>query len=316
MGKRIFLNIAMLFVCLAMMGQAKKPALMVFPSNVWCSTNNCMTTFNNQGVTEYVPDYNKALNTNADLSAVISKIGGLMSDRGFPLKDLGQTMRSLNNNNALNSVSVSRSSGAKIQESPLDRLMRVAKCDIRLEVEWTVSQIGPKKQVRYVLKGLDAYTNTQVAEASGVGPQSFSADVPVLLEEAVIDKMDGFCSQLQAHFDDMLENGRAILIDIQVFDGAGVDLEKEYDGKELIDIIDDWFNDNTVSHRYNRVDNTETMAKYDDVRMPLFDVNNKAMDARQFANKLVRFLKSAPYNIPVKLFNRGQGYVMLALGEK
>ena len=316
MRKILLLNVAMLFVCLAAMGQAKKPTLMVFPSNVWCSNHGCMTTFNNQGVTEYVPDYNKALNTDADLSAVISKIGGLMSERGFPLKDLGQTMRSLNTTSALNSVSVSKSSGAKIQESPLDRLMRVAKCDIRMEVEWTISQVGPKKQVRYVLKGLDAWTNTQVAEASGVGPQSFSADVPVLLEEAVLDKMDGFCSQLQAHFDDMLENGRAILIDIQVFDGAGVDLETEYNGTELNDIIDEWFNDNTVSHRYNRVDNTESMAKFDDVRMPLFDVNNKAMDARQFANKLVKVLKSPPYKIPVKIFNRGQGYVMLALGEK
>ncbi len=316
MGKRLFINAAMLIFCLVAMGQAKKPALMVFPSNVWCNANGCMTTYNNQGVTEYIPDYNKAINTNADLSAVISKIGGLMADRGFPLKDLGQTMRSLNASSALNSVSTSKSSGAKIQESPLDRLMSVAKCDIRLEVEWTVSQIGPKKQLRYVLKGVDAYTNTQVAEASGVGPQSFSADVPVLLEEAVIDKMDVFCSQLQAHFDDMLENGRAIAIEFKVFDGSNVDLETEYNGTELIDIIDEWFHDNTVRHRFNRVDNTENTARFDDVRMPLYDVNNKPMDARQFANKLVKVLKAAPYNIPVKLFNRGQGYVMIALGEK
>ena len=192
MKKIILMAAIMLTISMMAMAQAKKPSLMVFPSNVWCSQNECMTTFDNQGMTEYVPDYNKALNTNADLSAVISKIGGLMAERGFPLKDLMQTLRSLNNNNAMNSVTTSKTSGAQIAESPLDRLMRVAKADIRMEVEWTISSVGPKKQVRYVLRGLDAYTNTQVAEASGVGPQSFSADVPVLLEEAVIDKMDNF----------------------------------------------------------------------------------------------------------------------------
>ena len=40
------------------MGQARKPSLMVLPSNVWCNQNGCMTTFNNQGVTtEELPTF-------------------------------------------------------------------------------------------------------------------------------------------------------------------------------------------------------------------------------------------------------------------
>lgn len=316
MKKIIMTTTLMLMMSIVAMGQARKPSLMVLPSNVWCNQNGCMTTFNNQGVTEYVPDYAKAFNTNADLSAVVTKIGGLMADRGFPLKSFTQGQSNVNNSSARRSLLISKTSGARVAESPLDRLMNTVRPDIRMEVEWTVSAVGPKKQVRYVLRGIDAYTGTQVAEASGVGPQSFSADLPVLLEEAVIDKMDGFCSQLQSHFDDMAENGRAVRIEVLVFEGVGIDLETEYGGKELIDVIEDWLNDNTVSHRYHPSGNTETVAEFDDVRIPLFD-NNRPIATKDFARKLVNHLKGAPYNITCKLLSDGGlGMATIVIGEK
>lgn len=70
------------------MGQAKKPKLMVVPSHVWCSDKGYISSYDNQGETEEIPDYKRALQNDRELMNVISKINILMADRGFPLQDL------------------------------------------------------------------------------------------------------------------------------------------------------------------------------------------------------------------------------------
>ena len=224
---RAFISIAMLTICfLSAMGQAKKPTLMVVPSDAWCKEHGFEQTFDNQGTSEQIPDYKAAVSTDKQLNAVISKINTLMADRGFPLKDLQQNVKSISNLSAEDRLITSKKSGAAITESPLDRLRRTAKADIILEIDWTVNTVGPKSSITYNLRALDAYSNKQVAGAEGTGKGSFSAELPVLLEEAVQDHMDSFVERLQAHFDDLLTNGREVVLDMRIFDSSQLTLRK------------------------------------------------------------------------------------------
>lgn len=298
------------------MGQAKKPTLMVVPSDAWCKEHGFEQTFDNQGTPEQIPDYKAAVSTDKQLNAVISKINILMADRGFPLKDLQQNVKSINNLSAEDRLITSKRSGSAITESPLDRLRRTAKADIILEIDWTVNTVGPKSSITYNLRALDAYSNKQVAGAEGTGMGSFSAELPVLLEEAVQDHMDAFTARLQEHFDDLLENGREVVLDMRVFDSSTVDFEKEYNGYELNEVIDNWLADNCVNHRFSKSDATETMILYEQVRIPLYKQNGMAQDTYGFARDLARFLGAAPYNITVKTINRGLGRCLLVFGEK
>ncbi len=314
--KRLF-SIALLALCsLAAMGQAKKPTLMVVPSDAWCKEHGYEQTFDNQGVSEQIPDYKAAVSADKQLNAVMSKINILMADRGFPLKDLQQTIKSISNLSAEDRLVRSKASGATIAESPLDRLRRTAKADIILEIDWTVNTVGPKSSITYNLRALDAYSNKQVAGAEGTGKGSFSAEIPILLEEAVQDHMDSFVERLQQHFDDLLANGREVVLDMRVFEGSEVDFEKEYDGYELNEVIDNWLADNCVNHRFSKSDATESMILYEQVRIPLYKANGTAQDTYGFARELARFLGAAPYNIPVKTINRGLGRCLLIFGEK
>lgn len=298
------------------MGQAKKPTLMVVPSDAWCKEHGFEQTFDNQGTPEQIPDYKAAVSTDKQLNAVISKINILMADRGFPLKDLQQNVKSINNLSAEDRLITSKRSGSAITESPLDRLRRTAKADIILEIDWTVNTLGPKSSITYNLRALDAYSNKQVAGAEGTGTGSFSAELPVLLEEAVQDHMDAFAARLQEHFDDLLENGREVVLDMRIFDSSTVDFEKEYNGYELNEVIDNWLADNCVNHRFSKSDATETMILYEQVRIPLYKQNGMAQDTYGFARDLARFLGAAPYNITVKTINRGLGRCLLVFGEK
>ena len=314
---RKMLMIALLFFSsVAVFGQAKKPTLMVMPSDAWCNEHGYMQTYDNQGTQEKVPDYKAAVSTDKQLNAVIAKINNLMADRGFPLKDMQQIIKSISNLSAEDRLITSKNSGAAITETPLDRLRRTAKADIILEIDWTVNTVGPKSSITYNLRALDAYSNKQVAGAEGTGKGSFSAEIPVLLEEAVQDHMDAFVERLQAHFDDLLTNGREVVLDMRIFDNSTVDFEKTYDDYELNEIIDNWLAENCVNHRFSKSDATETMILYEQVRIPLYKANGMAQDTYGFARDLARFLKAAPYNIPVKTVNRGLGRCLLIFGDK
>lgn len=315
--KKLFLSLILLLAAAFAYSQAKKPTLMVVPSDIWCNTNGYTQTVDNQGINETLPDYKTALSNDMDLNAVITKINSLMADRGFPLKDMAQTLRSISSLSTEDRLILSKSSGAAMTESPLDRFRRTAKADILLEVTWAVRTIGPKKQVTYMIAAKDAYSGKQVAGSEGTGTPSFASDLPLLLEEAVQDHMEAFCAQLMAHFDDMMQNGRECVLDVRVWDnGSGIDLESEYEGTELIEVIDNWLADNTVQHRFNKSDATENFALYEQVRIPLYKGNGQALDMDGFARSLRSYLAKTPYNLPCRIVNRGLGRALLIIGEK
>lgn len=294
--------------------QAKKPTLMVVPSDNWCIKNNFTRDFDNMGSTVKVADYNRALQESSELLLVISKINELMTERGFPLKNMESTLRSLQNQSAEDALLTGKS-GADVNESPIDKLKKAAKADIIMQLTWTVNQTGPKKSVTFNLQGIDAYTDKQIAGASGTGQPSFSAELPVLLEEAVLAHIDNFNGQLQKHFDDLFNNGREVSLRIMTFSSFKGDLETEFEGKELSQIIEDWMAANTVKNRFSTTDATENNMLFEQVRIPLYDANNRAVDTRGWARDLQKMLADK-YKITAKLMTRGLGQAQLVIGEK
>lgn len=295
-------------------GQAKKPTIMVVPSDVWCNQNGYMTEFDNQGTKIKIPDYTKAVQENSDLLLVISKINELMTERGFPLKNLESSLKSLQNQAAEDAV-LSSKSGAELSESPVDKLKQVAKADIWMQLTWTLNKTGPKKSVTFNLQGLDAYTDKQIAGTSGTGQPSFSAELPVLLEESVLAHLDNFNAQLQTHFEDMAANGREVALRIRVWDSFDGDLESEYEGEELRTLIENWVADNTVQSRFSTADATERMMVFEQVRIPLYNDKGRALDTRNWADGLRKELRTK-YQIESKLMMKGLGQAQLVIGEK
>lgn len=297
-------------------GQAKKPTIMIVPSDVWCTQNNYMTKYDNQGTEERIPDYKRALQTDPNLLLVIAKINTMMNDRGFPLKNLETVLKDIDRQRAEDNMTSSKTSGASLAESPLDIIKNTAKSDIIMQLTYTINTQGPKKYITFILQGLDAYTDKQIAGAQGSGEPSFSADPPILLEEAVLSHLDNFNAQLQAHFDDLLANGREVTVRIRVFTGSPIDLAQEYNGNELAEIIDDWMAKHTANSRYSNSDGSENFILFEQVRIPLYTETGKAMDTRQFVTELKKFLNAPPYNITCKVMTQGLGRATLVIGEK
>lgn len=317
----LFFSIITLCSIEVVFSQAKKPTIMVVPSDAWCFENGYTLDFDDQGIATRIPDYKRAYQENPDLLLVISKINGLMAERDFPLQNMESVIKSLSSYAAEDAMRSSKSSGAEVAESPVDQLKSIAKADIIMQLTWSVNETGPKKSVSFNLQGLDSYSNKQVATAVGTGAPSFSTELPVLLEEAVLSHIDNFSASLQNHFDDLFKNGREVTIRIKKWDDWEDDLESAYGpyGDELGLVIEDWMADNSVEGRFSTIDATENMMLFQQVRIPLYYERNgrqRAMDTRGFIRELSNYLRNSPYNIENKVTTRGLGEATLFLGSK
>lgn len=321
--KKSILSIFLVLCTSLVFSQAKKPKIMVVPSDNWCNQHGFMTDFENQGTKVKVPDYKTALQENYELNQVISKIGELMAERGFPLVDLKATLDKIEKENAMNNMMTSEF-GAGIAESPVDVLNRTAKADIIIKLSWKINKTGPKKSVSFNLQGLDAYTSKQVTAASGTGEPSFSAELPVLLEEAVLSHLDKFNNGLQTHFDEIFEKGREGSLQVYVWSDAPFNLESEYELKgktaELKTIINRfWMPRNTKNGRFTQDEASSNVQKFSQIRIPLYCDDGWggqiAMDFNMFGENLAKFIKDE-FEIEAKVVPIGLGQVNLYLGSK
>jgi hypothetical protein len=295
--------------------QAKKPTLMILPSDNWCEQRYFMTEFDNQGIKLKVPNYKQVFQEDSEIGQVISKIGSLMIDRGFPLKDAEQELKAIEVRTVEDNMTSSSTSGSSISESPLDKLRNKAKADITIQIWWKLNKTDQGRSVSFVLEAFDAYTSKRIAASTGTSAPNNTDITPILLQNAVLANIDPFVTQLQKHFDEMVTDGREVLVTVKKWNTWDKNLETEIEGKEINDYIIEWMQKNTVKGRFSANPN-ENINKMDQVRIPMYDSNNNAMDARQFTKGLQKYLKGAPFNFEVKLLTRGLGEAILILGEK
>ncbi len=289
---------------------------MVLPSDNWCVQRYFISEFDNQGTKMKVPNYKQAFQEDGEIGQVISKIGSILVERGFPLKDAEQEIRNLEQQSAEEVVTGSSISGASLAESPLDKLRKRAKADIIIQIWWSINKTDKGKSVNFTLEALDAYTSKKIASSTGTGTPSMNDPIPVLLQKAVLTNVDLFTAQLQQHFTSMIDNGREIIIRIKRWQNWNNNLETEYGGKELSDVINSWLQKNTIKGKFNITDVSENMMNIEQAKIELFDEQNKQIDARIFTRELQKYLKAQPYNIDSKLMTRGLGEAILVLGEK
>ncbi|MEE1174125.1 MAG: DUF6175 family protein [Paludibacteraceae bacterium] len=314
MKKEIILMLMMLSSIFSYAQTSKKPTIMVIPSDHWCTTRYFTKVIDNQGVKVTINDYEGAFREDLELSNVVSKIGEIMVKFGYPVKDYMQEYKSLIDEQVEEEVVMSRG-GAMIEETPLDMLRSRVRYDIELRIDWNVKKENNKYAVTMNIGGIDTYSNKQIASANEVlttGDLALSELIVTMLE----DKMVDFLEQLNSHFDEVQSSGREVKIQIRTWDTGEITLEDEVEsGEELIDVINNWMEDNTINGAFNLAYNTESRAVFEQVRIPTINKNGRSMDARMFANELRKYLKKE-FSIDSKVLNRGLGEGVIIIGEK
>lgn len=304
----------LIFVMSSIAMAQKKPTIMILPSDHWCEMRYFTTTYDNQGTKVKIPNYQQAFMEDTEIGPVISRIGQILTGMGYSLKDAEQEIKSINTKTAEDNVTMSKSSGASLVESPLDMLKRRIKSDVLIQISWDLSRSTGGHSTTFTLEAFDSYTNKRIATSTGTTQGQGS--IPDLLASAVLQNVKPFDKQMDKWFDDQKKKGREINLTIRCWDSWENDLETEYEGEELTDCIQTWLKQNCVGGVFNLSDGTESFLQFEQVRIPMTDESGNAMDARAFATQLRKYLNKAPYNITAKVMQRGLGEAILVLGEK
>lgn len=308
--KRLFLSFLAFATVSSLLAQAVQPSLMVFPSRAWCHQNGFeKVVVKANGKEVRVQEYDKAFIDNKDLGPAVRTIGKMMQDRGFQLVDLEAQLASQDLESALDNAG-----DEDIEVSAYDKLLETAGPDIALHINYYTETQGPRITLFYDLTAFDAYTNKQVASTGLIsyGPV-MSAPLQTLIQSALLSSIDAFNAQLMQHFMDMQEKGREISVRINTFSGWEDGLETEVNGRELTEILEEWMTNNCVAGRNHQKTASETSMYYDSARIPLFNENGKAVQAKQWLNGLRKYLKTL--NVPSKVKTRGLGQAQLIIGE-
>lgn len=308
--KRLFLSLLAFASVSSLLAQAVQPSLMVFPSRAWCHQNGFeKVVVKANGKEVRMQEYDKAFIDNKDLGPAVRTIGKMMQDRGFQLVDLEAQLASQELESALDNAG-----DEDIDVSAYDKLLETAGPDIALHINYYTETQGPRVTLFYDLTAFDAYTNKQVASTGLIsyGPV-MSAPLQTLIQSALLSSIDAFNAQLMQHFMDMQEKGREISVRINTFSGWEDGLETEVNGRELTEILEEWMTNNCVAGRNHQKTASETSMYYDSARIPLFNENGKAVQAKQWLNGLRKYLKTL--NVPSKVKTRGLGQAQLIIGE-
>ena len=325
MKKILFTLLMAVSFVLSAAGQAKKPTIMVVPSDAWCNRNGYVTEFDNMGTIVKVPDYSAAFVNDSDIRIMISALADFMASNGYPIQSLEQELNRLKNEDAEMAMMTGKNEGGEIAETPVERLRRTAKADILLNLDYTLKKLGPSKQIEFNLQAIDAYTSKIISGNTGTSEVvSTSTPNTAILQESVLNFRDNLFSSLTNHFDDLFNNGREITVTLLRYDTCPIDFEEEVEANgydvELADVIDAWFAENTVEGRYSLDAKSANRMRFTQARIPLYDVNpingrEQAIDANGFARNLVRLLRKN-YGLTVGSSPKGLGEVWITIGDK
>lgn len=301
--------------------EGKMPTIMVVPSKIYCNNHGCLNEYDNQGVIEQIPDYQKALLDN-DLNIAITTLNARLTKRGFEVKNLSSALSSLKTAAAEKSVMTSIEGGAAIAESPIDVLRRTAKADIWLEIDWSTNTMkgGSQKTLTFTLSAIDAYTDFVIG---GVSPTtshneySSSFNIALMIESAIQGQFDPFCKTLENYFKTLLVKGRPIKLSIFVWDDFDGNLMTEFDGEELHEIIEDWLEDNTVKGKFGSPDLSPsgTTMIIEQVRIPLVNAKGRDIDPSRWAREFKNMLRNE-HNIECNVSSKGLGELLIVIGSK
>ena len=287
------------------------PHIMVVPDMVYCKSHGYIQKFNNNGLEEVIPDYEKALSEDPLLHSVLIQVAQLIieadhSDNPIVNVDLLEAI-----NSAKADAAMAAANDGDESESVDEAIIRNSEADILVKVQFETRKNGPQYIVSYTITGTDAYTNRMFAPVSGVSAPSTSANTLMLIREAVFSYMDSFTEKLLAYYQSMVKNGRMVAFEIKTASSSAVNMNSVVGEYTLREQIEDILYENSVDgNGLERVHSGNTFLRYQGVYIPLIATirgRQRKQGAKDVAQRLVNYLSVNGINSEYKI--RGIGKV-------
>ncbi|MFI3314057.1 MAG: DUF6175 family protein [Rikenellaceae bacterium] len=284
-----------------------KQTIMVIPSDNMLQKNGALKTSQSMGKTLYSRDYQAFMLSGDYHKQVITTIQRSFSDSGYPLVDLEQSLKSLENQSALDAAD-------GLAKDAKTLLLTTARPDIIIEFDYDistkmVSREESNTQLSYNIVLLDAFSNKSIGSINnpGVAIESNNINnVSVLLNQEIKNNLSQLSTQIKSYFSDILTNGREITFTVSLQNGAAINLQDMYntDGDSYGDWIRNWVRQNAKMGAATMQRNTTSEMHFVDVRIENLQEDGQQFNAYDFADK---FRKEFYSIFQIQVVNNSQG---------
>ena len=263
-----------------------KPNLLVIPGDALLQKFGMLTEQNSQGKKIYIRDFKGYLLKDPNAKFIFSSIQSAFIGLGFPLNDLEQTMKSIDDQQMIDDVD-------NVQKDAKTLLLTNTKPDIILELDYELvddlSSRNLKKTLTYTLRAIDAFSNKVVAtvQQTGFGKDAENTDAGTLVKNALALDLPVYTAQINSYFGDIVQKGREITVRVAVDKGANLSMEDEcLKSDSYSDFIVDYLKNNAKKGAYKLQRNTNKEIFFQNVRIKTLNENGTQYSAYDFAKDL------------------------------
>lgn len=291
--------------------QTQKPTMLVLPSDQLLQRFGSLQQQEALGKTLQVRDYNGYMLTDQDSKFIISSIQSAFIDFGYPLNDLEQTLKSINDQEMIDEVS-----GIKKDSKTI--LLTNARPDIILELDYNMvtdrSSRDYAKSLTYTIRAIDAFSNKVIATIQETGVKNGKDNSAAgLMGSAIKKNSKDFTKQIDNYFNDLIANGRDITLRVTIAANESFTMSDEsIYGDTYADFILDFMKANTMMGTYNLQRNTDTEMYFANVRIKTLNDNGTQYSAYDFARELSKALNKE-CGVKSKNVTQGLGDAMITI---
>ncbi|WP_455591249.1 DUF6175 family protein [Bacteroides sp.] len=228
-------------------------------------------------------DVRQVIEQNPMMALAISKVKEQFNDRGFITKDF------------ITLLKASKNTSLMMDEAAIDykaRIVRESKADIQVLVKIVGNQeANGAVEVALMLEAVEVQTGNSLANKSYMSGKFITNDFIKLANRALNMIGDDFFSNLQSAFNQMVEDGRELAIQIGFSSDCEMDATSEVgsNGNDFQMEVEDWLLNNAFKGVYS-VNGSEKLLDIS-MQVPLYDQTSGApFNLSRMRTVLKRFL--------------------------
>lgn len=276
-----------------------RPTIMVIPSDILLKRYNALKTERIQGVSTNIYDYNKYLLDNNDNKALLSMISANFVNQNYPIQDLEQALKQLQNRAAMDYVD-------NIGKDAKTELLTAAQPDLIVELDYArnMNMRGdPNLSYNYTINVIDPYTNNVIATATQSGLKG--ENVKEAVQGVLNTDLQRINGAIIKSYDDILVRGRNITIRINLASDCPFNLDsRSIAGETYSDWIVDYIKTHTVKGAYKLQLNTAKELYFVNCRIKLLNPDDTQYGVYDWARDMTNSLYK---NLGVVSSNKAQG---------
>lgn len=276
------------------------PTIMVIPSDQLLKKFDALKTIEMQGKKYLLRDYTHYLLSNDDNKAIIAEIQKKFIEMGYPLSDLEQELKSLNNQESLDEAD-------NLVIDPKTQLLATISPDMIIELDYTyklnINSRDLRKKLTYTINIIDTYTNKIVSSLSQNELQG--NNVPEIMKKSLDNKFKIIAKDIKDNFANTIIKGREITVRIGIENTSNISLKNEnIQGETYADWIIDYMKIYAKKGTYKLQRNTAYELFFENVRISPINKDGTQFNAYDWAKE---FCKALYKECGVKATNNSQG---------